>query len=57
MPSNNFAGVETVAVYADLLVERRGFKLMAIAGWRPFKTRDAQESNGRDVLRIDPPMG
>ena len=43
----------TVAVYAG----DAGIELLAIAGWRPFKTRDPQESNGRDVLRIDPPMG
>ena len=28
MPCNNFAGVETLAVYADLLVELRGFELL-----------------------------
>ena len=37
------------------LVGDAGIELMAIAGWRPFKTRDPQESNGRDVLRIDSP--
>jgi len=50
-------GQETPSVCLDCMVGDAGIELLAIAGWRPFKTRDPQESNGRDVLRIDPPMG
>ena len=31
MPCNNFAGVETLAVYADLLVELRGFEFRIVS--------------------------